>query len=53
MRKRHVVMVHCPASRSPRSAYKGFAKEMRTSSISTPGIQGQHTQTTENMTRDF
>ena len=46
-------MVHCPASHPPRSANKGDTKEMQTSSIPTPGIQGQHTQTTENMTRDL
>ena len=46
-------MVHCPASHPPRSANMGDANEMRISDIPTPGIQGQHTQTTENMTRDL
>ena len=36
-----------PASHPPRSANKGDAKEIRVSSISTPGIQGQYTRVSE------
>ena len=46
-------MMHYPASHPPRSANTGEAKEMRISSISTTRIQGQYTQTTENMKKDL
>ena len=38
-----------PASHPPRSANKGDANEMRISSTSTPGIQGQYTRLLRNM----